>query len=128
MWQQAIVEFNWLQTGFWLMSMTPPLMTSNTGEDDANFDDTDDDANNDVDDTDDVDDADNDDDDDDADDADECQQKQLQLKPWRMTMTMLILIRIMLVLLILQIFLMFEENIGKTFDQQTIFISNTKTS
>ena len=61
-------------------------------------------------------------------DADEYQQKQLQLKPWRMTMTMLILIKIMLVLLILQIFLIFKENIGKTFDQQTIFISNTKTS
>ena len=43
LWQQAIVEFNWLQTGFWLMSMTPPLMTSSTGEDDATLDEADDD-------------------------------------------------------------------------------------
>ena len=64
------MEFNWLQTGFWLMSMTPPLMTSSTGEDDANVDDADNDDDNYVDDADDVDDADNDDDDDDDDDDD----------------------------------------------------------
>ena len=32
LWQQAIVESSWLRTGFSLMSMTPPLITSSTGE------------------------------------------------------------------------------------------------
>ena len=59
LWQQAIVEFSWPQTGFWLMSMTLPLITNNTGEDDENdhYDEDDDDD-------DDVDDDDDDDDDD----------------------------------------------------------------
>ena len=39
LWQQAIVASSWLRTGFWLMSMTPPLITSSTGENEDGDDD-----------------------------------------------------------------------------------------